>query len=32
VLYDVSIPMLIAFSVVTEIAAIPLFIRIRQAP
>jgi len=31
-LYDVSMPALIAFSVAAEIAAIPLFIRVRQAP
>jgi MFS family permease len=32
VLYDVSIPALVAFSVVAELAAIPIFLRLRRNP
>jgi MFS-type transporter involved in bile tolerance (Atg22 family) len=32
VLYDISIPALVVFSVVAELAAIPLFLRLRRYP
>jgi MFS family permease len=32
VLYDISIPALVAFSIVVELAAIPIFLRLRRNP
>ena len=32
VLYDISIPALVAFSIVAELAAIPIFLRLRRNP